>query len=64
MLHGHAICTSAADPESVIIAVRMGLFRSRDMGTTWEDLRGRPRRYQALSIRPMTNAPVGPHRRQ
>ena len=39
MLDGHAICSSAADPESVIIAVRMGLFRSRDKGTTWEDLR-------------------------
>jgi len=39
MLDGHAICTSAADPESVIIAIRMGLFRSRDKGVTWEDLR-------------------------
>ena len=39
MLDGHAICTSAADPDSVIIAVRMGLFRSRDKGKTWEDMR-------------------------
>ncbi len=39
MLDGHAICTSAADPDSVIIAVRMGLFRSRDKGATWEDMR-------------------------
>lgn len=39
MLDGHAICTSAADPDSVIIAVRMGLFRSKDQGRTWEDLR-------------------------
>jgi photosystem II stability/assembly factor-like uncharacterized protein len=39
MLDGHAICTSAADPESIILAVRMGLFRSRDRGATWEDLR-------------------------
>ena len=39
MLDGHAICTSAADPDGVIIAVRMGLFRSRDQGKTWEDLR-------------------------
>jgi photosystem II stability/assembly factor-like uncharacterized protein len=39
MLDGHAICTSAADPDSVIIALRMGLFRSRDQGATWEDLR-------------------------
>ena len=39
MLDGHAICTSAAEPDSVIIAVRMGLFRSRDKGATWEDMR-------------------------
>jgi photosystem II stability/assembly factor-like uncharacterized protein len=39
MLDGHAVCTSAADPDGVIIAVRMGLFRSRDHGGTWEDLR-------------------------
>jgi photosystem II stability/assembly factor-like uncharacterized protein len=39
MLDGHAICMSAADPESVIIAVRMGLFRSQDHGATWQDLR-------------------------
>ena len=39
MLDGHAICTSAADPDSVIIAVRMGLFRSKDQGKTWQDMR-------------------------
>jgi photosystem II stability/assembly factor-like uncharacterized protein len=39
MLDGHAICTSAADPDGVIIAVRMGLFRSKDQGKTWQDLR-------------------------
>ncbi len=39
MLDGHAICMSAADPDSVILAVRMGLFRSRDQGNSWEDLR-------------------------
>jgi photosystem II stability/assembly factor-like uncharacterized protein len=39
MLDGHAICTSSADPDSVIIAVRMGLFRSKDQGRTWEDMR-------------------------
>jgi photosystem II stability/assembly factor-like uncharacterized protein len=39
MLDGHAICMSAADPDSVILAVRMGLFRSRDQGKNWEDLR-------------------------
>jgi photosystem II stability/assembly factor-like uncharacterized protein len=39
MLDGHAICTSAADPDGVIIAVRMGLFRSADHGKTWDDLR-------------------------
>jgi len=39
MLDGHAICMSAADPDGVILAVRMGLFRSGDRGKSWEDLR-------------------------
>ncbi len=39
MLDGHAICMSAADPEGVILAARMGLFRSTDQGKFWEDLR-------------------------
>src|SRR5215831_10246081 len=39
MLDGHAVCTSSADPDSIIIAVRMGLFRSRDQGKTWQDMR-------------------------
>jgi photosystem II stability/assembly factor-like uncharacterized protein len=39
MLDGHAVCTSAADPDSIIIAVRMGLFRSKDQGKTWQDMR-------------------------
>jgi len=39
MLDGHAICMSAADPGAVILAVRMGLFRSQDQGRTWTDLR-------------------------
>src|SRR5262249_32119510 len=39
MLDGHAVCTSSADPDSIIIAVRMGLFRSKDQGKTWQDMR-------------------------
>jgi len=39
MLDGHAVCISAADPDSVIIAVRMGLFHSNDQGKTWQDMR-------------------------
>jgi hypothetical protein len=39
MLDGHAVCTSAADPDSIIVAVRMGLFRSEDQGKTWQDMR-------------------------
>jgi photosystem II stability/assembly factor-like uncharacterized protein len=39
MLDGHAICASAADPDGVILAARMGLFRSGDHGRTWQDLR-------------------------
>ena len=39
MLDGHAVCTSSADPDSIIIAVRMGLFRSKDQGKSWQDMR-------------------------
>ena len=39
MLDGHAVCTSSADPDSILIAVRMGLFRSKDQGKTWQDMR-------------------------
>jgi photosystem II stability/assembly factor-like uncharacterized protein len=39
MLDGHAICMSAADPDGVILAVRMGLFCSHDGGKSWDDLR-------------------------
>ena len=38
MLDGHAIATTAADPDAVIVAVRMGLFRTADGGDTWQDL--------------------------
>jgi photosystem II stability/assembly factor-like uncharacterized protein len=39
MLDGQAVCTSSADPDSIIIAVRMGLFRSQDHGKSWQDMR-------------------------
>src|SRR5262249_54385503 len=38
-LDGHAVCTTSADPDTVIIAVRMGLFNSKDQGKTWLDMR-------------------------
>ena len=38
MLDGHAIAISAADPDSVVLACRMGLFRSTDQGETWQDM--------------------------
>jgi photosystem II stability/assembly factor-like uncharacterized protein len=38
MLDGHAITISQGDPDAAIIACRMGLFRTRDGGTTWEDM--------------------------
>jgi photosystem II stability/assembly factor-like uncharacterized protein len=38
MLDGHAIAISAADPEAVVLACRMGLFRSSDHGRTWQDM--------------------------
>jgi photosystem II stability/assembly factor-like uncharacterized protein len=38
MLDGHALCVSAARPGTVFLAVRMGLFRSADRGTSWQDM--------------------------
>ena len=38
MLDGHAIAISPADPDAVIVAVRMGLFRTADDGNTWQDM--------------------------
>ena len=38
MLDGHAIAISPADPDNVILAVRMGLFRTSDGGDTWRDM--------------------------
>jgi photosystem II stability/assembly factor-like uncharacterized protein len=38
MLDGHAIEVSAAEPDTVFVAVRMGLFRSTDRGTEWSDM--------------------------
>jgi photosystem II stability/assembly factor-like uncharacterized protein len=38
MLDGHAIAINPADPDAVIIAVRMGLFQTRDAGETWQDM--------------------------
>jgi len=38
MLDGHAIAISPAEPDAVILAVRMGLFRSADRGKSWHDM--------------------------
>ena len=38
MLDGHAITISPSEPDAPIIAVRMGLFRTRDGGKSWEDM--------------------------
>jgi photosystem II stability/assembly factor-like uncharacterized protein len=38
MLDGHAIAISPADPEAVILACRLGLFRTTDQGKTWRDM--------------------------
>ena len=37
MLDGHALTIAAADPDAVVIALRMGLFETRDGGKTWQD---------------------------
>ncbi len=38
MLDGHAIAISPADPDAVIFAARMGLFRTEDGGASWQDM--------------------------
>ena len=38
MLDGHAITISPADPDAVILACRMGLFRTADKGKSWQDM--------------------------
>lgn len=38
MLDVHAITISPAKPDEVILALRMGLFRSADQGKTWQDM--------------------------
>jgi photosystem II stability/assembly factor-like uncharacterized protein len=38
MLDAHALCVSAARPGAVLLALRMGLFRSTDSGGQWEDM--------------------------
>ena len=43
MLDVHALAISAAAPETPIIALRMGLFRSEDHGAHWLDLEMRKR---------------------
>ncbi len=38
MLDGHAMAMTAAEPDTVFLAVRMGLFRSEDHGQSWQDM--------------------------
>jgi photosystem II stability/assembly factor-like uncharacterized protein len=38
MLDGHAITVSPANPDAVIVALRMGLFRTTDGGRSWQDM--------------------------
>lgn len=38
MMDAHAVTVSATQPEVVFLANRMGLFRSSDRGTSWQEL--------------------------
>ena len=38
MMDSHALCVSSAQPGTVFLALRMGIFRSADRGATWEDM--------------------------
>jgi photosystem II stability/assembly factor-like uncharacterized protein len=57
MLDGHALCVSAARPGAVVLAVRMGLFRSDDRGASWQDLE--VRRFSPLTY--ARDVRVSPH---
>jgi photosystem II stability/assembly factor-like uncharacterized protein len=57
MLDGHALCVSAARPGAVMLAVRMGLFRSDDRGASWHDLE--IRRFSPLTY--ARDVRVSPH---
>jgi photosystem II stability/assembly factor-like uncharacterized protein len=38
MLDGHAVTIDPAEPDSPIVALRMGLFRTKDGGKSWQDM--------------------------
>jgi photosystem II stability/assembly factor-like uncharacterized protein len=57
MLDGHALCVSTARPGGVMLAVRMGLFRSDDRGASWHDLE--IRRFSPLTY--ARDVRVSPH---
>ncbi len=38
MMDGHALCVSGAQSRTIFLAVRMGLFRSDDRGSSWQDM--------------------------
>jgi photosystem II stability/assembly factor-like uncharacterized protein len=38
MMDSHALCVSSAQPGTVFLALRMGLFKSADRGRTWTDM--------------------------
>ena len=69
MLDGHAIAINPADPDAVIVAVRMGLFRTADDGNSWQDMevgRFSPTTYgRDIKASPRTaNALLGAERRR
>ena len=38
MLDGHAVAINPAEPDTAIVALRTGLFRTADRGKTWQDM--------------------------
>jgi len=60
MMDAHALAVSAARPDTVFLAVRMGLFRSDDGGGRWEDMQ--VGRFSPLTYaRDVRVAPSDPH---
>lgn len=59
MLDGHAVTISPAAPETPIVALRMGLFRTSDHGKTWQDME--MRRFSPITYgRDVKVAPADP----
>lgn len=60
MLDAHAITISPSNPDTVIMALRMGLFKTKNGGETWEDME--IKRFSPTTYgRDIRTSPQNPH---